>query len=143
MTGEASGEPAEWPRSTAIIGAGTMGLGVAASFTAAGIHVRLCDASPELAQHGREQLVERVRGHIDAGLLEEKVAERAEKVEAADDVSDAAGGVDFVFEAAPEQFELKREILAASDAATSPEAVIATNTSRPTSMRRPKLSRPT
>jgi 3-hydroxyisobutyrate dehydrogenase-like beta-hydroxyacid dehydrogenase len=36
-----------WPRSTAIIGAGTMGLGVAESFAVAGTAVRLTDVTPE------------------------------------------------------------------------------------------------
>jgi 3-hydroxyacyl-CoA dehydrogenase len=35
-----------WPHGAAIIGAGTMGLGVAECFAAAGIQVRICDATP-------------------------------------------------------------------------------------------------
>lgn len=129
MTGEVLGGAPEWPRSAAIIGAGTMGLGVAESFAAAGVHIRLCDANPELSRQGREQLLRRVRGHVDAGLLEEHVIGRAEEVEAAEDVPAAVRGVDLVFEAAPEQLDLKCEVLAASDAAAPPDVVIATNTS--------------
>ena len=67
-----------WPRRAAIIGAGTMGLGVAECFAAAGIDVRLTDATPELTRDAMEQLVERARGHAEAGLLSEKAVDRAE-----------------------------------------------------------------
>ena len=52
-----------WPGSAAVIGAGTMGLGVAESFAGAGISVRLADATPELTRQAKEQLVKRTRGH--------------------------------------------------------------------------------
>ena len=39
-----------WPRGAAVIGAGTMGLGVAECFAAAGVEVRLVDATPYDAQ---------------------------------------------------------------------------------------------
>ena len=51
-----------WPGSAAVIGAGTMGLGVAESFAAAGISVHLADATADLTWQAKEQLVERARG---------------------------------------------------------------------------------
>jgi 3-hydroxybutyryl-CoA dehydrogenase len=119
----------EWPRSAAIIGAGTMGLGVAESFAAAGIQVRICDATPELAQEAHEQLVERARGHEEAGLLGEEVVDRVAAVEVADDIPAATHESDLVFEAVPEQFDLKSEVFAAVDDAAPQDAVIASNTS--------------
>jgi pyruvate/2-oxoglutarate dehydrogenase complex dihydrolipoamide dehydrogenase (E3) component len=49
----------EWPRGAAIIGAGTMGLGVAECFAAAGIRVLLTDATPELTREAKSRLVRR------------------------------------------------------------------------------------
>ena len=118
-----------WPRRAAIIGAGTMGLGVAECFAAAGIDVRLTDATPELTRDAMEQLVERARGHAEAGLLSEKAVDRAESVEAADDVSAAVRDAGLVFEAVSEDLELKHEILTACSGAAPPEAVIVSNTS--------------
>src|SRR5215212_434172 len=109
-----------WPRGAAIVGAGTMGLGVAECFAAAGIRVRLTDATPQLSREAKERLVQRARGHAKAGLL---------SAEAAGDAPGAARDADLVFEAVPEDLELKREILAACSDAGPPEAVIVSNTS--------------
>ncbi len=81
-----------WPHTTAVIGAGTMGLGVAECFAAAGVEVRLVDATPELTLRARERLVERARGHAEAGLLSGEAVERVADVETADDVSKAVRG---------------------------------------------------
>jgi 3-hydroxybutyryl-CoA dehydrogenase len=119
----------EWPRGVAIIGAGTMGLGVAECFAAAGIRVLLTDATPELTREAKDQLVRRTKGHADAGLLAADTVGRAEAVETADDVADAAGDVDLVFEAVPEDIGLKEEILNSCSAAAPEEAIIVSNTS--------------
>ena len=118
-----------WPRAAAVIGAGTMGLGVAECFAAAGIGVRLTDATPELTRRAKERLVERARGHAEAGLLSAEAAERAREVGTADDASAAARDADLVFEAVPEDLDLKHEILTACSDAASREAVIVSNTS--------------
>ena len=65
-----------WPRGAAIIGAGTMGLGVAECFAAAGIRVLLTDATPELTEEAKKQLAWRARGQAEAGLLSEEAAGR-------------------------------------------------------------------
>ena len=106
-----------------------MGLGVAEYFAAAGIRMCLSDATPELARQAQEQLVQRVRGHVDAGLLGSEVLESATAVEAAEDVRTAVQGTDLVFEAVPERLSLKCDVLNAIDAAARPEAIIASNTS--------------
>ena len=118
-----------WPRRAAIIGAGTMGLGVAECFAAAGIGVRLADATPELTREAKERRVERARGHAEAGLISAEVVGRAESVEAADEVSEAARDADLVFEAVSENLELKHEILTACADAASAESIIVSNTS--------------
>jgi 3-hydroxybutyryl-CoA dehydrogenase len=118
-----------WPRRAAVIGAGTMGLGVAECFAAAGIEVRLTDATPELSREAKERLIQRTRGHAEAGLLSAEAADRAEAVEVADDASAAARDVDLVFEAVPEDLELKHEILTSCSDAATQEDVIVSNTS--------------
>jgi 3-hydroxybutyryl-CoA dehydrogenase len=106
-----------------------MGLGVAECFAAAGMTVRLADATPELAREAGEKLVLRARGHAEAGLLPEEAGGRAEGVEAAGGTEEAVAGVDLVFEAVPESIGLKEEILGVCSAGASPEAVIVSNTS--------------
>ncbi|MDE2852868.1 MAG: 3-hydroxyacyl-CoA dehydrogenase family protein [Chloroflexota bacterium] len=117
------------PQSAAVIGAGTMGLGVAECFALAGLDVALVDATPDLTGRALQQLEERVRGHVDAGLLPPEALERLRTVRAADDIADAVQTADLVFEAAPESIEIKREVLAECDARTPAGAIIATNTS--------------
>jgi 3-hydroxybutyryl-CoA dehydrogenase len=106
-----------------------MGLGVAECFAAAGIQVRLTDATPELSREAKERLVERARGHAEAGLLSSEAASRMESVEAADDAPEAARDAEIVFEAVPEDLGLKHEILTACSAAAPAESVIVSNTS--------------
>ncbi|MBA3614764.1 MAG: 3-hydroxyacyl-CoA dehydrogenase family protein [Actinomycetota bacterium] len=118
-----------WPRGAAVIGAGTMGLGVAECFAAAGIRVILTDATPELTRGAKGRLLHRARGHADAGLLAESAVVMVEAVETADDVAGTVGDVGLVFEAVPEDIGLKQEILGACSAAAPRDAVIVSNTS--------------
>ena len=106
-----------------------MGLGVAECFAAAGIRVLLTDASPELKREAKRRLVQRTKGHADAGLLAEGAVGRVEAVETADDVAGAVGDVDLVFEAVPEDLGLKEAILESCSAAAPQGAVIVSNTS--------------
>ncbi|MDQ4127722.1 MAG: 3-hydroxyacyl-CoA dehydrogenase family protein [Actinomycetota bacterium] len=118
-----------WPRVVAVVGAGTMGLGVAECFAAAGIGVRLTDATPDLTRRAKERLVQRAYGHARAGLLAEEAAGKVEAVETKDGAAEAVSGVDLVFEAVFEDIGLKRDTLGACSGAAPSEAVIVSNTS--------------
>ncbi len=113
----------------AVVGAGTMGLGVAECFAAAGIRVVLTDATPELTREAKEQLVRRARGHAETGLLSKEAAGRVEAVETAEDVAGAVSGAELVFEAVPEDIGLKEEILSSCSEAAPEDAIIVSNTS--------------
>lgn len=106
-----------------------MGLGVAESFIAAGLSVRLIDAAPELTRQARERLDARVRGHIAAGLLTAPALDRVMALVTPDDLATAVSDVDLVFEAVPERIDLKRDVLGACAAAAPEAAIIASNTS--------------
>jgi 3-hydroxybutyryl-CoA dehydrogenase len=123
------GDPPAWPRRVAVVGAGRMGGGIAEAFAAAGLDVRVTDATPELARTARDRVVARTRGHVDAGLLPQEALERAETVEAADGPAEAVDGADLVLEAVAEDTGVKLEVHAAIEAAAPEGAVIATNTS--------------
>ena len=106
-----------------------MGAGFAELLSGAGLAVRICDASPELTREALERLAQRVRGHVDAGLLGAEAIERAASVEGAGDAAGAVAGAGLVIEAVPERLELKLEMLSAIEAAADPDAVITSNTS--------------
>src|SRR5262245_16431604 len=118
-----------WPRSAAIIGAGTMGLGVAESWIAAGVAVKLVDASPAQTGLALAQLAQRVRRHADAGLVDPAVTARVNAIQPADDIAGAVGDVDLVFEAVFERINVKQGVLEAIEAGARPETLIASNTS--------------
>jgi len=116
-------------RTVTVVGAGTMGHGIAQVAAQAGYAVRLADAVAGAARAG----LERVRANLDVGVGRGKVtaADRdaaLARIEAVSDVVEAARGADLVIEAVPEDLALKRDLFARlSDAA--PAAVLATNTS--------------
>jgi 3-hydroxybutyryl-CoA dehydrogenase len=124
-----SGQHEGWPRTVAVLGAGTMGLGIAECFAAAGLTVHLADATPDLAREGRERLVERARGHADAGLLDPDAVRRMEGVTASEGAEAAVRDAEFVLEAAPEDLGVKEEVLGACSRAAPGTTVIASNTS--------------
>jgi len=114
----------------AVIGAGTMGHGIAQVCAMAGFTVRLVDRTLELAGAGVDRIAANLEGGVRRGKLSE--AERAatlEHVEAGSDIAGAAADVAFAIEAVPERIDLKREIFDVLDASAPDSAVLATNTS--------------
>ena len=111
------------PRTLGVVGAGTMGAGIAQLGVGAGIRTLLHDQIPEALERGVE--------HARKGLA--KWAERGREVdpsllEPAPSLDDLAQ-VQIVIEAAPERFELKRELFERLSLVVGEDAVLATNTS--------------
>jgi 3-hydroxybutyryl-CoA dehydrogenase len=119
----------DWPRRAAIVGAGTMGLGVAEAWLAAGVDVALLDASPEETRQAHVKLGQRVRGHADAGLVDPALLERVAGLPPAGDIAGAVAEAELIFEAVFERIDVKHAVLAAIEAAAPADAVIASNTS--------------
>ena len=113
-----------------VIGAGTMGHGIAQVSAAAGAEVRLHDVSAERIDDG----LAAIRANLDKGIEKGKVTEEQrqavlERLHAAPDLAAAVADVDLVIEAVPESLELKRKIFTALDEAAAPTALLASNTS--------------
>ena len=118
-----------WPRSAAIVGAGTMGLGVAESWIAAGVTLKLVDASREQTRLAQGLLAQRVRRHAEAGLVDPALMARVTGLRLPDDIDSAVADVDLVFEAVFERIEVKRDVLHTIEASAGSETLIASNTS--------------
>jgi 3-hydroxybutyryl-CoA dehydrogenase len=116
-------------RSVAVLGGGTMGGGMAGHLARAELRVMLVDASLQLAERARERLLERARGHADAGLLDERALALTERVRPVADVETAVADADLIIDAVPEDPALKAEILDRCSAAAPAAAIIASNTS--------------
>jgi 3-hydroxybutyryl-CoA dehydrogenase len=111
-----------------VVGAGTMGLGIAQLCAQSGVGVKVFDASAAALQ----SVPARLKKGLDAAVLKGKLttmqAERAfHSVTAVTELSDLAGA-DLVIEAAVEDLGIKRELFAKLDA-ICPDAILTTNTS--------------
>ena len=113
-----------------VLGAGIMGHGIAQVAAMAGHRIALHDPDAAAAERG----LARIRANLDKGVSLGKVREE-ERAAALDRISPApslAAGcerADLVVEAAPERMELKRSLFREVEAAASPSALLATNTS--------------
>ena len=125
--------PADTPlrpvRSVAIVGAGTMGAGIAMSLAGAGIDVVLIDASPEALQRGLARVAAGHAGSVSRGRLTQADADaRTARIRGGTSLADAAGA-DMVVEAVFEDMALKQRIFRELDAIAKDGAILATNTS--------------
>ncbi|MGH3014748.1 MAG: 3-hydroxyacyl-CoA dehydrogenase family protein, partial [Gaiellaceae bacterium] len=100
------------PREVAVVGAGTMGAGIARVFAGAGASVRLCAR--------REASLEAARGRLG------DQAARVRLTTSADEALDAA---ELVIETIVEEAEPKRALLARAEELAAPDAILTTNTS--------------
>jgi 3-hydroxybutyryl-CoA dehydrogenase len=112
-----------------ILGAGTMGTGIAQVAALGGYETQLYDAVPEAAERGTARLGEALAKGVSRGRWSEPDAEAAtDRVSPALEMEELAG-CELLIEAAPEDLKLKRELFAAVAAVCGPEAILATNTS--------------
>jgi 3-hydroxybutyryl-CoA dehydrogenase len=114
----------------AVLGAGTMGHGIAQVCAMAGYTVALADATVELALGG----LERIRGNLVEGvrrgkLTDAEVDTHLARVAVAPAIEDAAAGADIIIEAVPERLALKRAVLSRAETAAAATALLGTNTS--------------
>jgi 3-hydroxyacyl-CoA dehydrogenase len=116
-----------------IIGAGTMGGGIAAQLANAGWSVRLLDVAgekgtPETRNAAAIRGLQRIRASRPPLLFLPELAERIQVGNIEDDL-DCLADADWICEAVPEEMALKRELNAKIDAHANPNAVITSNTS--------------
>jgi 3-hydroxybutyryl-CoA dehydrogenase len=117
-------------RTIAVLGAGTMGRGIAQVAAMAGIPVRLFDASPEALREGFAGALTGIDRLLAKGKLTPEVAENArEKLTAARDLRSALEGAGLCIEAVPESPELKRRVLSEAERLLPEDAFLASNTS--------------
>jgi 3-hydroxybutyryl-CoA dehydrogenase len=117
-------------RTITVIGAGTMGHGIAHVAALAGLDVHLYDAVAGAAHTGVDRIARNLAKGVELGKLAAADRDAAlARVHAHDELAVACAHADCVVEAVPERIELKREIFAAIDRAAPPRALLATNTS--------------
>lgn len=113
----------------AVIGAGTMGGGIAMSFVNAGIPVTLIETSDENLQRGLGIIDKNYRATVSRGRLSEaEMAERMALIKGAVGI-EAVSDADLVIEAVFEEMDIKKSIFGDLDRLAKPDAILATNTS--------------
>jgi 3-hydroxyacyl-CoA dehydrogenase len=116
-------------KTAGVIGAGTMGTGIAIVFAEAGIPVTVVETKEEAVDKARETVFGMFTYQVQKGrMTQEDAWKRANSITFETDYA-ALSGVDIVVEAAFESMPVKKEIFAKLDTVTKPEAILASNTS--------------
>ena len=117
-------------RTVAVVGAGTMGAGIAGEVARAGREARLLDVSDERLRRGDELIRSAQASLVEASLLSQGDADEArDRIAMTTDPREACEGVDLVIEAASEDLALKRQLFADFDRLCPSHALLASNTS--------------
>jgi 3-hydroxybutyryl-CoA dehydrogenase len=116
-------------KTVAVLGAGTMGNGIAHVFARAGHNVILRDVEERFLERGMDT----IRKNLDREVKKGKLAESDKpgvlaRLNPTTDMS-AIAVADFVIEAVPEKIEIKRAVLTEADRLSRPEVILASNTS--------------
>jgi 3-hydroxyacyl-CoA dehydrogenase len=130
IPGIPEGLPARAIRRVGVIGAGTMGGGIAMSLADAGLEVVQLETSREALEKGRTTMARNWGASVEKGRLS-KDAMDARIARVRGTLSyDALADVDLVVEAVFEDMEVKKAVFARLDAVCRPGAILASNTSR-------------
>jgi 3-hydroxybutyryl-CoA dehydrogenase len=112
-----------------VLGAGTMGSGIAQAFATKGYEVIVRDIKDEFVQKGLGMIEKNIKKLATKGkITEEQAEEILSRVSGTTELS-LLDDVDLIIEAAVENMEIKRQIFKELDEICKPEAILATNTS--------------
>jgi 3-hydroxybutyryl-CoA dehydrogenase len=116
-------------KTVAVLGAGTMGNGIAHVFARAGLNVILRDVDQRYLERALDTVSKNLDREIKKGKLAE--SEKSSVLARLEPVTDMAAiaGADFAVEAVPEKLEIKRAVLSEADNTLRPEVILASNTS--------------
>jgi 3-hydroxybutyryl-CoA dehydrogenase len=117
-------------RTVAVLGAGTMGHGIAHAAMGGGYETRLFDVSAAALAKARTAIEAIAAKSVELGKLSAHDATgMLARLQTFEQLADAVSGADFVIEAAPERIDLKLSLLAEVERNAPASAVIASNTS--------------
>jgi 3-hydroxybutyryl-CoA dehydrogenase len=112
-----------------VVGAGTMGNGIAQVFAQSGLDVRLCDSVPAALDRARATVEKSLAKFVEKGTLAPVDRDTTITRISMTTNLDALKEVDFVVEAIAEQLDAKLDMFRQLDALTKPGVVLASNTS--------------
>ncbi|MGA3093673.1 MAG: 3-hydroxyacyl-CoA dehydrogenase NAD-binding domain-containing protein, partial [Terriglobales bacterium] len=113
----------------AIVGAGTMGAGIAMCFANAGISVRLMDQDSSALERGMKNIRQNYENSVKRGRISAEASEQRQKLIRPQLGYEGFENADIIIEAVFENLALKKQIFAALDAVAKAQCVLASNTS--------------
>lgn len=114
----------------AVIGAGTMGNGIAHVFAQSGFSVRLVDLSEAALEKAVATIDKNLQRMLSKGIIDENnIRATLKNIEVSTDLKGAVEDRDLVVEAASERLDIKMQVFEDLDAATPEHCLLATNTS--------------
>lgn len=117
-------------KNTSVIGAGTMGHGIALVLAQAGFKVTLRDITNELVQAGLERIRKNLQKSVEKKIMTQTQAnEVMSRLKGTTDLAEAVKEADFVIEAVIENMELKKQVFREVDKTCPKHAIISSNTS--------------
>jgi 3-hydroxybutyryl-CoA dehydrogenase len=117
-------------RKVTVIGAGTMGNGIAQAAASSGFEVALFDAFPDSLERGLVAVRKSLQRLVEKGKIEPASREETlDRLCGVSSLEEAASGADLAIEAVPEDLDLKRRLFGDLDRIAPERAVLATNTS--------------
>lgn len=117
-------------RKIAVMGAGTMGAGIAQTCAAAGFEVAMRDIDQKFVDGGFRRIRDPLMKRVEKGkMTKDDVDGLVSKIHGTVDIGEALQGAQFVIEAVFEKMDVKREVYAEMDRVAEPDVVFASNTS--------------
>jgi len=116
-------------KSAAVIGAGTMGGGIAMNFANAGIPVSIMDVTEEAVKKGVEKIRANYASTVSKGRLKQEAMDKCMALIKPTTTLEAGKDADIVIEAVFERMDVKKDMFKKLDAVMKPGAILATNTS--------------
>jgi 3-hydroxybutyryl-CoA dehydrogenase len=117
------------PRAVAVIGAGTMGNGIAQTFASCGVATFMVDVQQAFLDRGVATIHKSLARFVEKGSMTAAAADHAKGLLTATTDMAVLQGVDLCVEAVTENLEVKTKVFQAADAALPPTAILASNTS--------------
>ncbi len=116
-------------RKIGVVGCGTMGSGICEVCSRSGFEVVFSEITPEAVAAGQQRIEGSVRRAVERGKMDASEAdELLSRISSTTD-NNGLADCDLVFEAIPEQLEMKKQLFAELDEILGPDAILATNTS--------------
>ena len=113
-----------------VVGAGTMGTGIAQVAARAGYRTEIFDVAAGAGPRALERVAESLARAVEKGRCTSQEREESlRRLTVANDLDGSAALADLIIEAAPEDLELKKQLFARISKSARPEAILATNTS--------------